>query len=158
MGQYDHEADELLLYLDNEEPIYRRKMTSFIPNVRRKIEQGKYDPALAPKLWTYLADDAAKKYAAEFHMPIFPPTVRRRVGEMLAERELASIMNGEYGPPPAFKARRGRRAHSPRGGGKFIVRSKSGKVVGRYHTRAEAQRRIAQLKAGAERLKGYRFR
>ena len=41
---------------------------------------------------------------------------------------------------------------------KFVVRSKSGKVVGRYHTQAEAARRVAQLKAGAERLKKYRFK
>ena len=41
---------------------------------------------------------------------------------------------------------------------KFVVRSKSGKVVGRYATEAEAKRRIEQLKAGAERLKKYQFK
>ena len=49
-------------------------------------------------------------------------------------------------------------AHGRRGAGLFVVRGKSGKVAGRYHTRAEAERRIAQLKAGAARLKGYQFK
>jgi hypothetical protein len=48
---------------------------------------------------------------------------------------------------------RGRRGKA----GKFIVRGKSGRIVGQYKTRAEAEHRIAQLKAGATRLKAYRF-
>ena len=40
---------------------------------------------------------------------------------------------------------------------KFVVRGKSGKIAGRYATRAEAERRIAQLKAGASRLKAFQF-
>jgi hypothetical protein len=40
----------------------------------------------------------------------------------------------------------------------YIVRGKSGKVVGKYKTRAEAAHRIAQLKAGAERLRAFQFR
>ena len=39
----------------------------------------------------------------------------------------------------------------------FVVRGKSGKVVGTYATRGEAERRIAQLKAGAERLRRFQF-
>ena len=39
----------------------------------------------------------------------------------------------------------------------FTVRGKSGKVVGQYTTKAEAERRIAQLKAGAARLRPFRF-
>jgi hypothetical protein len=39
----------------------------------------------------------------------------------------------------------------------FVVRGKSGKVVGKYATRAEAERRIAQLKAGAARLRPFAF-
>jgi hypothetical protein len=39
----------------------------------------------------------------------------------------------------------------------FVVRGKSGKVAGRYHTKAEAERRIAQLKAGAARLRPFAF-
>jgi hypothetical protein len=52
-------------------------------------------------------------------------------------------------------------AHSPvrghKAGLKFVVRGKSGKVAGRYHTKAEAEHRIAQLKANAERLRAFRF-
>jgi hypothetical protein len=39
----------------------------------------------------------------------------------------------------------------------YVVRGKSGKVIGRYATRAEAEQRLAQLRKGAERLRGYRF-
>ena len=39
----------------------------------------------------------------------------------------------------------------------YVVRGKSGKVVGRYATQAEAERRIAQLKAGAARLRPFQF-
>ena len=39
----------------------------------------------------------------------------------------------------------------------FTVRGKSGKVVGQYATKAEAERRIAQLKAGAARLRPFQF-
>lgn len=49
------------------------------------------------------------------------------------------------------------RSPSSRSGLKFVVRGKSGKIAGRYATRAEAEHRIAQLKAGAARLKSYRF-
>jgi hypothetical protein len=39
----------------------------------------------------------------------------------------------------------------------FVVRGKSGKVVGRYATRGEAEARIEQLRAGASRLAPFRF-
>ena len=88
-----------------------------------------------------------------------------KLNHEVAKRELQMLMSGEYGPPPAFKPGRGRKAHSPvraphRGStrtGKFVVRGKSGKVAGRYHTKAEAEHRIAQLKANAERLRAFRF-
>ena len=44
-----------------------------------------------------------------------------------------------------------------RGAGLFVVRSNSGKVVGRYHTKAEAEHRVQQLKAGAARLRPFQF-
>ena len=111
-GFDEHAADELRLYLDNEADLYRRKMSSFIPNVRRKIEQGKYDPALAPKLWIYLVDDAAKKYVKEMGGS-FDVATRRAVAAQLAKDELQMLMNGEYGPPPAPKQKKGRLAYSP---------------------------------------------
>lgn len=39
----------------------------------------------------------------------------------------------------------------------FVVRGKSGKVVGRYATRGEAEARIEQLKDGANRLRSFQF-
>lgn len=160
---FDNDHDELILFAENDEPLYRRKMNAFLPNVRRKIEQGKYDPALAPKLWLYWINEAAKKYEREFPGTKFSLASRQMAASEIAKRELQMLMAGEYGPPPAFKAGRGRKAHSPaghrgaRGAGKFVVRGKSGKVAGRYHTKAEAEHRIAQLKANADRLRSFRF-
>jgi hypothetical protein len=39
----------------------------------------------------------------------------------------------------------------------FVVRGKSGKVLGKYHTKAEAARRVAQVAANVARLAPYRF-
>jgi hypothetical protein len=56
---------ELELYIDNVQPLYERKMAMW-QNLVRKLDAGKYSRAKAPKLFRYLADDAAKRYAKEF--------------------------------------------------------------------------------------------
>lgn len=40
----------------------------------------------------------------------------------------------------------------------FVVRGKSGKILGKYKTKAEAARRVAQLAENAARLKVYQFK
>lgn len=94
------EATELLLYLDNDEPLYRRKK-EFLKNVYAKMKRGTYSPALARKLWMYYVEEAAKKYEREFLNPgewhqVFPPAVRREVAKELEERERKMIESGEY--------------------------------------------------------------
>ena len=97
---FSSEAEELLLFLDNDEPLYRRKK-EFLKNVYTKMKRGTYSPALARKLWMYYVEEAAKKYEKEFLNPgewhqVFPPAVRREVAKELEERERRMIESGEY--------------------------------------------------------------
>jgi hypothetical protein len=59
------EAYELFLYATNDGDLYRQKIMPILENLAKKIKKGKYDKALAVKLWRYVADDAAKKYTFE---------------------------------------------------------------------------------------------
>ena len=78
------ETSELLLFLDNDEPLYRQKMLVF-GGLARKMERGVYNPKLAPKAFAALLIAAAKKYLSEFGSPgdrwnvIFPTSARHAV-------------------------------------------------------------------------------
>lgn len=61
-----HEADELVLYADNDEPLYRQSFMPIVENLKKKLKKGTYSPLLAAKLWRYHADRAAQKYVKEF--------------------------------------------------------------------------------------------
>ena len=75
------EASELLLFLNNDEPLYRQRMLVFRA-LARKMERGVYNPKLAPKAFAALLTLAAKKYLREFGSPgdrwnvIFPTAAR----------------------------------------------------------------------------------
>jgi len=58
-------ARELELYIDNDRELYRQRR-SIEQNIARKMKSGRYDPTKAPKLWQYLIDAGARKYAKEF--------------------------------------------------------------------------------------------
>lgn len=60
------ESDELKLYIDNDGDLYRQQTTSIIKNLQRKLTKGIYDKSKAEKLWMYLVESGAKKYAKEF--------------------------------------------------------------------------------------------
>ena len=110
-NELSSEAQELLLFLDNDEPLYRRKF-DFLKNVYTKMKRGTYNRELARKLWMYYVEDAAKKYEKEFLNPgewsrVFPPTVRREVAKELEERERHMIERGEYKDFPPVPARAG---------------------------------------------------
>lgn len=59
-------ARELFLFATNDGDLYYSRVTPIIANLARKIAAGTYDQALALKLWRYAADDAAKRYTAQF--------------------------------------------------------------------------------------------
>ena len=95
-------VNELDIFIMNNEDLYRRKFMPIIKNLQRKIAKNVYDHEKAKTLWQYLVDDAAKEYVKEYGNPdedvkdIFPKTVRSRVAEIMADRELENIKQGEY--------------------------------------------------------------
>lgn len=84
-------ARELKLFIDNDAELYRQRTMPIMKNLARKIRKGSYDSELAVKLWKYLADAGAKKYAREHGSPgvswhdMFPVSVRMMVAKELAE-------------------------------------------------------------------------
>lgn len=82
-------AEELVLYADNESKLYpKKKMIQ--ANLKKKKDAGKYDKKLAVVLWEYFAEDAARMYAkditldAKMWSKLFPPGVRKRAAEKWA--------------------------------------------------------------------------
>lgn len=99
---FDHDAAkrELDLYAENERALYNQ-FQSIIANVKRKMKAHKYQPGLAPKLWLYWYDAAAKMYCKEFGGDVkhsFPKAMRMELAEERAESEYERIRAGEYGP------------------------------------------------------------
>ena len=76
------ETSELLLFVDNDEPLYRQKILIFGALAKKK-DRGVYNPALAPKAFAVLLSTAAKKYLRDFGSPgdrwnvIFSTNARR---------------------------------------------------------------------------------
>ena len=95
-------TNELDLFVMNNEDLYRRRFMPIIKNLQRKIAKNVYDHEKAKKLWMYLVDAAAKEYVKEFGKPdedvkqLFPRETRQRVAELIADRELENIKQGEY--------------------------------------------------------------
>ena len=95
-GEVDNTAlTELDLYAENTSELYNQKQ-SILANIRRKIASGKYNHALAPKLWMYWVDAAAKRYNREFGSggnisTMFNKATREHLAHELANR----YRNGE---------------------------------------------------------------
>jgi hypothetical protein len=101
------EAHELILYMDNDAELYRRK-DAYLKNMHTKMKRGKFDPALAPKLWMYYVELGAKKYVKEFGggkwNVIFPKAAREEVARHYASHEARMIQAGEYHAYPPVAA------------------------------------------------------
>lgn len=89
-------VNELDLYAENTSELYNQKK-SILANIKRRIASGKYNHALAPKLWLYWVDAAAKRYVKEFGAPgdkvdsMFNKNTRMALATQLADR----YRNGE---------------------------------------------------------------
>lgn len=59
-------ANELFLFIQNDEILLNRRYPQYVLNLERKIKRGVYSPEKAVKLFTYLADEASKKYSKLF--------------------------------------------------------------------------------------------
>lgn len=91
-------AREIFLIGYNDGDLYRQRTTSIIDNLAKKYAKGQYDKAKALKLWRYWADDASKRYAAEFFnqktgFPVNVPT--RELIAAMAEESYFEIVASE---------------------------------------------------------------
>ena len=99
-------VNELDTYIMNNEDLYRRRFMPIISNIKRKLAKNVYDHEKAQILWMYLVDDAAKEYVKEFGSQqddvkdMFPKETRQQVAQVISDRELENIKQGEYDAPP----------------------------------------------------------
>jgi hypothetical protein len=90
-GEVDETAlKELDLYAENTSEIYNQKK-SILENIRRRLKNGTYSHALAPQLWMYWVESAAKRYSKEFGTSsrvdaIFNLPTREAFARRLADR------------------------------------------------------------------------
>jgi hypothetical protein len=95
------EQHELQLFIDNDGDLYRQQTTPIHKNLVTKIARGDYDATKAEKLWMYLVDAGAKKYAREagdggtWH-DMFPISDRRAVAKELNRHFLVEQKLGNY--------------------------------------------------------------
>ena len=98
-------VNELDTYIMNNEDLYRRRFMPIISNIKRKLAKNVYDHEKAQILWMYLVDDAAKEYVKEFGSTpddvatMFPKETRQQVAQVISDRELENIKQGEYDVP-----------------------------------------------------------
>lgn len=84
------ETSELLLFVNNDEPLYLQRLVIFRALARKK-DRGVYNPKLAPKAFAALLTTAARRYLREFGSPgdrwnvIFPAVARQHAAEACAE-------------------------------------------------------------------------
>jgi len=82
------EQTELKLFIDNDGDLYRQQTTSITKNLQRKLAKGVFDKEKSKKLWMYLVESGAKKYAKEFGgewHKIFSMADRKAVAAELAD-------------------------------------------------------------------------
>lgn len=84
------EAQELVLFIDNNEPLYKQKVAIFKALAKKK-DRGVFQSKLAPKAFASLTNAAAKRYVTEHGSPadrwnaIFDPIARRHAALTLAD-------------------------------------------------------------------------
>ena len=95
-------ANELKLYTENDGDIYRQQTTPILKNLATKAAKGVYRHDGGAKMFMYLAETGAMKYAREFGGPgaawhdMFPIAVRRIVADEWATEFEAEYKNGSY--------------------------------------------------------------
>jgi hypothetical protein len=92
-----HAATELKLYIDNDAQLHKAQHVPILKNLSIKKVRSQYKHDLAVKLFGYLVESGAKKYAKEFGSPdqpwhkMFDVPTRKRVAE-----ELTRDFEGEF--------------------------------------------------------------
>lgn len=101
----DHAATELVLYIENTSDLSpdgpHGQGRSVLLNALRKWRKGTYDPTLAVRLFEYLAESGAKRYAKEYGSErewstMFNPATRHEAARQLEESFRNSAEQGEY--------------------------------------------------------------
>lgn len=95
----NHAARELELYIENDSVLYRQQHEPILKNLATKMVTGKYDKVKSIKLWMYLVDAGAKKYAKDFGgtwNTMFSVATRKKVAESLNEAFLTEYSHGSY--------------------------------------------------------------
>ena len=88
---WKNEANELKLWIENDADLYRQRLVPIVKNIQKKMKSGKYDHKKAPKLWKYLVDDGAKKYAKEFPGFKFDKKIKDHVAQEFADEYRVEI-------------------------------------------------------------------
>jgi hypothetical protein len=104
-------AEELKLYLDNDSSLYDLLHTKYYKILVAKVDQDRYNPALAAKLMLYYVERAAKKYIKEVSPEVtggrpwnqyFPMAARQQVAKELVQ-EFEAYANPEEGSSDRFE-------------------------------------------------------
>jgi hypothetical protein len=105
-GDLSHEARELVLHIENTEPLYRQERYMY-EALNKKERKGKFDREKAVKMFEYLATRAAKDYAKDN----LSPGEWNRVFTTASRREAARFMRDAYVAehPPKHTETRGSR-------------------------------------------------
>jgi hypothetical protein len=95
----EHAASELELFIENDGDLYRSQTVPTFKNLATKKARGEYKHDLAVKLFSYLVEAGAKKYAKEFggtwHQMFGVPT-RRAVAESFTKSFETEHALGNY--------------------------------------------------------------
>lgn len=89
-------ARELKLLIDNDSDLYRQQGLPILVNLAKKKAKGVYDPVKAAKLYKYLADNGAKKYARDLGGRVSPDTRRETARQFARDFEDEAAL-GNYG-------------------------------------------------------------
>jgi hypothetical protein len=97
-----HAAKELELFVENDADLYRQQYTPINKNLITKMARGVYNHDKAVKLFGYLMESGAKKYAKQYSSSvsdwhqIFSPATRKSVAELFARHFEAEAKLGNY--------------------------------------------------------------
>ena len=95
-------VNELDLYINNNEDLYRKRFMPLVHNLNRDLKANRYNHENAVKQWNLLINDAAREYVKEFGKPgedvkdMFAQDSRAKVAQVLADREFQNMKAGEY--------------------------------------------------------------
>jgi hypothetical protein len=106
-------ARELELFINNDGDLHRQQHVPILKNLMTKHAQGRYDRNKAVKLFMYLVDNGAKKYAKEHGGPgaswhqMFPKPERTHVAQALRDdfEDEAKLGNYDDMLPKKYKGK-----------------------------------------------------